>query len=477
MAAAGGLSRQVAVALLLTSCLGVSPGRGATHSVYFAEGVTRPGLFSTSFSIVNVDTIAAAVTLRFLKDDGTVVSQQLSIRSLEREVVSVADIPGLESSTFSLVIGSNARVVASRTVSWPSGQHMATGIPEASTTWYLAEGATHSGFDLFYLIANPGNDPAEISIRYLLPGGAGTVVKAHTIAPQRRFTIWVDLEDPALGNTDVAAVITSTTGVPIVVERAMYLSRAGEPLVGGDAAPGVTAPSTSWHFAEGCTGALFDTFLLIANPNERRADVDVRYFLVDGTEIRKSYRVDPASRFNVWVDWEDPRLTSAAVSMEVISTNGVPIVVERSMWWPGDASGWYGSHASAGSPGAGTKWVIPDGQAGKYFFPFDGFILVSNASDLTATVSVTVFPDEFYYWPQAATLSIPGRGRATVFVEDWFDPFFGGQIKFRYSSSFWAMVESVGPNPAPIVVESSIYTSSTQSLWSSGSSLFAVRVP
>ena len=43
-------------------------------------------------------------------------------------------------------------------MSWDArgyGAHAETGVLTPSTTWYLAEGATHSGFELFYLLQNP----------------------------------------------------------------------------------------------------------------------------------------------------------------------------------------------------------------------------------------------------------------------------------------------------------------------------------
>ena len=35
-----------------------------------------------------------------------------------------------------------------------------------------AEGATHSGFDLFYLVQNPNAEPVEVEVTYLRPSPA-----------------------------------------------------------------------------------------------------------------------------------------------------------------------------------------------------------------------------------------------------------------------------------------------------------------
>ena len=46
----------------------------------------------------------------------------------------------------------------------------------------------------------------------------------------------------------------------------MYRNGAGQVFAIGHAAAAVAAPSASWFFGEGATGAFFDTFLLLANP-------------------------------------------------------------------------------------------------------------------------------------------------------------------------------------------------------------------
>ena len=72
---------------------------------------------------------------------------------------------------------------------------------------------------------------------------------------------------------DVSAAIAATQ--PILVERAMYRSVDGQPFAAGHASAGVTAAATSWFLAEGATGAFFDLFVLLANPNDdgrRRRD-------------------------------------------------------------------------------------------------------------------------------------------------------------------------------------------------------------
>ena len=167
------------------------------------------------------------------------------------------------------------------------GAHAETAVAAPSPIWYLAEGATHSGFDLFYLLQNPAATATTVRVRYLLPSGP-PLEKDYLLPPNSRTNIWVDTEEfPGLGlalaSTDVSAVIESLDATPIIVERAMYLTRPGPTLQrrarehGRDDAGDDVVPGRGRH------RAFFDLYVLIANPSAQDAQVQVTYLLPDGT--------------------------------------------------------------------------------------------------------------------------------------------------------------------------------------------------
>ena len=202
---------------------------------YFAEGATIPP-FDCRFVLANLGAADANVILRFLKTNGIVVTTDLTVPARGRRTVNAKDVPGLEAAEFSTIVESDAPIVADRTMTWDAsgyGSHAETSLEGPATTWYLAEGATHSNFDLFYTIQNPNSAGASLSVRYLLPGGQAPIDKSYSVPANSRFNIWVNLEEfPAgsgnrlLQSTDVSARITSD--LPIIVERSMYLSTPGQ---------------------------------------------------------------------------------------------------------------------------------------------------------------------------------------------------------------------------------------------------------
>src|SRR4029453_16574359 len=191
---------------------------------YLAEGVSN-GFFATRFAIANPQESVARVLLTFVDTTGRVTRHYVAVPARTRSTVETSTIAALNGASFATTMEADTVVVLDRLMSWSGtayAAHMETAVEQPATSWYLAEGATHGNFDLFSLILNPSRTAADIRIRYLRPTGS-PIIKTYSVAAGSRFTIWVDQEDKDLQATDVSAEITSTNGVPIIVERSMYL--------------------------------------------------------------------------------------------------------------------------------------------------------------------------------------------------------------------------------------------------------------
>jgi uncharacterized repeat protein (TIGR01451 family) len=431
---------------------------------YFAEGATG-AFFDVAIALANADTFPAAVLLRFLKADGTTAARDVTVASLSRATLDAESVAGLSVAEFSTVIESDIQVVADRTMTWGGGRygsHAETSIPSPSTTWFLAEGATHSGFDLFYLIQNANGVPADVTVTYLLPAPAAPIVQTYTVPENTRFNIWVDLE-PGLDETDVSAMITAD--VPVIVERAMYLNSGGLLFGAGHESAGVTATATNWFLAEGATGTFFDLFILIANPNGVAAEVTATYLLPDGTTVVRPYVVAPNSRFNIWVDFEGGPLADTAVSATITATNGVGILVERAMWWPTEPAQWFEAHNSFGTTATGTRWALAEGEVGGANAT-ETYILIANTSHFAGSATVTLLFEDGTTTAESFTLPANSRVNVAVAVD----------IPEANGRRFGAIVESTGGPPAQIVVERAMYSNSGETIWAAGTNAVATRL-
>ena len=180
----------------------------------------------------------------------------------------------MESAAFSTLIEADVQVVADRTMTWDStgyGSHAERGIlTRTATTWYLAEGATHGAFNLFYLLQNPATH------------GGGR--RDHAICCRRRAArscrpIGAAQQPPHdPGGRRAGPRGDRRVGEhPLDQRRAVHrgardvFQPAGQAFAAGHESAGVTAPATRWFLAEGATGSFFDMFILIANPSTQPA--------------------------------------------------------------------------------------------------------------------------------------------------------------------------------------------------------------
>jgi hypothetical protein len=193
--------------------------------------------------------------------------------------------------------------------------------------------------------------------------------------------------------------------------------------------------------------------------------------LVDGSVLTKTYPVPPQSRFNIWVNEEEfpgvgKALAEQALSATLTSTNGVPIIVERAMWWPRPSPTWMEAHNSAGVTATGTLWGLAEGEAGGPRTT-DTYVLIANTSPFAGTARVTLVLEGGS--TQAVDVPLPANSRTNVpVIESWF-PGITGQ-------RFGALIESIGSTPAQIVVERAMYSNAGGVSWAAGTNALATRL-
>ena len=81
---------------------------------------------------------------------------------------------------------------------------------------------------------------------------------------------------------------------------------------------------------------------MIANTNASAASVTITYLRSSGGPIVKTYTVQGSSRFTISVNARVPELQNETFASVIASTNGVPIVVERAVYWSGIGAFWAG---------------------------------------------------------------------------------------------------------------------------------------
>lgn len=323
-----------------------------TNRWYFAEGAQ--GFFHTYVQLTNLDTRPAPVTLTFLREGSTPIEKQVTVAPSTRATVDCGAIDGLANVSFGIIVDAFlSGITAERamyfdTPAGPFAGGHATAASGLGLAAFFAEGATGDFFDTFLLLMNPArDDPAEVTLQFLLSTGEN-VTSVKTVPPLSRLTINVEQEDARLRNAAFATVVTADVG--IVAERSMYWTGELGRWVESHNSAGITDPGLHWGLAEGRVGGAlnFRTYILLANPQTTAAEVTLTFLRESGAPIVRTYTVPQTSRFNVDVNAEVSELPDQSFGVDVKVTNGIPIVVERSMYWDSAGASFKGG-ANAGA--------------------------------------------------------------------------------------------------------------------------------
>lgn len=333
---------------------------------FLAEGAAT-SFFQTFILMTATGDVAPRVTLNFLLEDGEVVSVPYDFPTAPGRLTLWANelcVPRTGDAGCQRVLAGRAfstRITADRPITVEramyfnrggrtfEGGHASAAVPAPATRWFVAEGATGPNFDTYLLIANPGSVDTVATVRYLTP--EGPYATTYVVRANSRLTLFVDAElgaasgrDALHTQIDVSADISATE--PIVVERAMYWFGTFENWTDAHNSAGVTATGTQWAMAEGQNGGPlgYKTFVLIANPSDSPATVHVR-LLREGSRAAVTsgaFTVPAGARFTCYADQPGPCRDAFAqlqdgemFGLSVESLNGVPIVIERALYWNG----------------------------------------------------------------------------------------------------------------------------------------------
>ncbi len=335
--------------------------------------------FDEYLLIQNPCETAALCTVTYMFPGGGTMQEDCEVGPGSRYTIYVND--RVQNSDVSVKVSAQQPVVVERAMyfdflgSGRKGGHSVMGVNEARTQWSFAEGCTGGDFDTFFLVQNPNPAEARLTARFM--GSAGEVDELYyTLPANSRMTIWMD-QEPGLDYGEYSAQMESD--LPVVAERSVYFGYCG--VKGGTAAEGARETGKEWYFAEGYTADGFDTYILLANPGDTTARVEVTFMLPDSTTREVKVELPSRSRSTVYADGM-PGLEQTELSTSV--TSDVPIVAERAMYFKYGGMG--GGHDALGVAQPSQRWYFAEGYTGG---DFDTYLLLQNPgpSAVTATLS------------------------------------------------------------------------------------------
>ena len=320
------------------------------------------------------------------------------------------------------------------------------------TTWYFAEGTTQDGFMQYFSVQNVNAAASNVRITYMLTGGA---TQEQSIVVPGRSRVTVDVNSFLGAGVDNSAQVETTNDVPVVVERPMYFNYKGV-WTGGHDVMGVNQSRQDWYFAEGTTRTTFDQYVCLQNAENTNADVRITFMLENSQTVFTDLVIGPRSRVTLPVS--QVLGTDKDNSAHVHSTNGVPIVAERPMYFDYNEV-WTGGHCAIGAPSPATAWFFAEGTT---LAGFDQYICIQNPEVGDADVKITYML--MGGATQEQTFTVPLESRFTVNVKD--------VLGEGVDNS--ALVETT--NAVNIVVERPMYFN-YRSIWTGGHDVVGTNAP
>jgi autotransporter-associated beta strand protein len=431
---------------------------------YLSEGATSD-FFDEDVLIANPNDADAPVTLTFSKENGQQVTQDRTVPAKSRVTVHVDQIAGLEGTSASTQVTSNAGkpLVVERSMFWDKNRyagHTGSAVDAPGPDWFFAEGS-QGFFQTFVLVLNPNSTPTDVTFTFLRESDT-PIVKTITVGATSRLTLDCG-SIPAIVNRSFGIAVHATQ--PILAERSMYFGTTPTRLwSGGTESAGVQAASTHWFLAEGATGGFFTTYVLLSNPQDADAHVTLQYLLPDGQAVTRQKTLAAHTRLTTNIQAEDDvRLHDGAMSTVV--TSDVPVIAERSMYWPGAAQPWGEGHNSFGVVEAGLTWGLAEGRTGGPL-NYHTYILLANPQTTAANVTVTFLRESGE--PLTKTFIVPPTSRFNI---DSGDP----QLSTLHDENFGALIQVT--NNVPIIVERSLYWDALGFRFSGGTNATAIHLP
>jgi len=310
----------------------------------------------------------------------------------------------------SMKVTADRNIVAERPMyfnyhgAWKGGT-VELGVKQPNKEWYLAEGATHPGFEEWICIQNPGSASASVGITYMFPGGK-TQQQNLTVSPNSRSTVDVNF---AVGlYKDVSARVTSNQ--PIIVERPMYFMY-HEAWDGGSVESGVSTLSKTWYLAEGATQPGFEEWISLMNPGLAQTNVKITYMFPGGATQVQHLSMPPTSRETVLVN----KIVGPNKDVSAMVEADQAIIAERPMYFMYHGA-WAGGHSQVGATSANTSWFLSEGttRSNQYDGAFEEWISIQNPGNAPAHVN-------FKYMftggaTQDAQKTVAAHSRETVLV-------------------------------------------------------------
>lgn len=307
--------------------------------------------------------------------------------------VDLGSLSGVEPGfTAALVELNGGEVVVEHRVTDADGTDVSACSSTASPTWYFAAGATTKDATETLVFFNPFPDDAVVDVTFRADQDLRTPEQFEGLVIPGQSVIARDIGEVVTRREHVSASVEARSG-RIIVDRIQSFDGTEGPK-GLTVTLGAPLPAETWFFPEGTVGEGVDERMVVYNPTDHRAEVDLE-ITVDDPELTGEIEpfeltVPPEGYEEVLLN-DEARITSARGgegallhASVVRSVNGVPVVAERQSV-SGPASDFAGVDLVLGAPLLADEYVLAAGAASD---GAEAIMVFNPEADDAATVTV-----------------------------------------------------------------------------------------
>ena len=282
--------------------------RSRISTSWFCPGVAAgDGIDAASVVIANPSDSEISASMRLLSDTaGPSEPIVVQPRSQQRIDILRGRSTGVVAPIVEIV-GSVGTV--EQELIYAAGDVTSQCVSQTSSSWFFADGFTIDGTTQRLVLTNPFPESAVVNVTFTTRDGKRSPSELQGIIIPARSVKNISLADSGAANESRVAVEVIATSGQIVASRIQHYLGGGR--LGYSTTVGVPEALNEWWFASGRTGALVTEELVVYNPTDQDAQVNIAFF---GEGITNGVPIDQA---------DGPALPSQAVDIPAGAVIGI----------------------------------------------------------------------------------------------------------------------------------------------------------
>jgi Family of unknown function (DUF5719) len=225
------------------------------------------------------------------------------------------------------------------------------------TRWLFAAGTTTRNSAQYLTLFNPFGEDAIVDVTYFTEDGPEVLEPVQGLVVPRRSRLTVPIHDQLRRENLVGIDVQARVG-RLVAERSMVFAGTEEGLEGLTLSLGAAAPANEWWIPLGDADGGSDVRLVLANPGELPADVEVTALVQGENQVGEPQQVVVAPQSLAVVDLDQLGRSGARFAL-VARSSSEPVVAEMLVGWTGGEGG---TATTLGSVAAAERWAFAAGR-------------------------------------------------------------------------------------------------------------------